>query len=271
MSFVPTVFISIGETNAYFTLRETYLHLNSDGLTFSIRTFHHFNLSQNAEEAFAKAKAFSEKMCIELTSDLESLTTQMREIKQASKDQLEKRRLEMERIEAESSARYEAYKEERSAKINSGFFVFGAYAGKAFSEAPRGYLSWMMDKVEDFEEGSVLRETAEAVIRLVPHLALPKPDKNAIIGKPKERLTFKNVLVLSSRNFVKQSFNGYGMEVCYVTTMLTEDKVCLVCFSGAFAPEEGEVLNFKATVKGHDAYNGQAQTIIQRVTILGEK
>jgi uncharacterized protein (DUF3820 family) len=273
MSFVPYLFIGIGETSAFFTLRETYLHEQWVGgqggyMDKSVRSFHHFNLSQNAFEAFEKAKTYSEQMCIELKTSVEDLNQQMRDIKKASAEQLAERAAKMKAQEEENRAAYEEYLAERAAKIASGVFVFGPYKGQPFAEATRGYLSWMMDKCESFEEGSVLRLTAESVLKLVPHLALPKPDKTLTVGEPKKRLEF-DVIVISSRNFVKDSFSGFGQEVCYVTTMVDKKtNACLICFSGAFSPNEGEEFKMKATVKDFSEYNGQAQTIVQRVTVL---
>ena len=273
MSFVPSLFIGIGETNAFFTLRETYLHEQWVGgqggyMDKSVRSFHHFNLSQNSAEAFEKAKIYSEQMCIELKTSIEDLDQQTRDIKKASAEQLAERAAKFKAQQEEYEAAYRERVLERAAKIASGVFVFGPYQGQPFAEAPRGYLSWMMDKCESFEEGSVLRLTTESVLKLVPHLALPKPDKTATVGEPKKRQTF-DVIVIGTRHFFKDSFSGFGQEICYVTTMVDkETNACLVCFSGAFSPKEGEEFKMKATVKDFSEYNGQAQTIVQRVTVL---
>lgn len=273
MSFVPYLFIGIGETNAYFTLRETYLHEQWVGgqggyMDKSVRSFHHFNLSQNSTEAFEKAKSYSEKMCIELKSSVKELEEQLREIKKASAVQLAELAARYKAIEEQQRAEYEEMLAERARKLASGIFVFGPYRDKPFEEAPRGYLTWMMDKLETFEEGSLVRLTAESVLKLVPHLALPKPDPSLTVGEPKKRQEF-DVIVIASRSFMKESFSGFGQEVCFVTTMIDKKtNACLICFSGAFSPEEGEELKIKATVKDFSEYKGQAQTVIQRVTIL---
>jgi uncharacterized protein (DUF3820 family) len=269
-NFIPSLYIGIGETGALFTLRETYehVHYGREGVERSVRSFHHFNLSQDPDEAIAKAQGYSEQMGVKLSTTRDQLVSEMREIKRATAEQMNERRIKEEQRQAEWDAQREAWNKERDEKIASGIFTFGPFAGKRFEEAPRGYLTWLMDKASDFEVGSVIRITADAILRLVPHLALPKPDKTAIVGQPKQRLTF-DVIVVGSRHFTRAAFSGYGVEVVYVTTMVDKaTNACLVVFSGAFNPEEGDELKIKATVKDHDEYKGQAQTIVQRVTVL---
>lgn len=278
-NFIPSLYISVGETGAFFTLRETYEHIQygrgeicngvfTGTVEVSVRSFHHFNLSQDPDEAIAKAQAYSEQMGVKLSTTRDKLVSEMRDIQRATAEQLNERRIKEEQRQAEWDAQREEYIKERNAKIASGVFTFGPFAGKKFEEAPRGYLTWLMDKASEFEEGSVIRLTADSILRLVPHLALPKPDKTAIVGQPKQRMTF-DVTVVSSRHFTRAAFSGYGVEVVYVTTMVDKaTNACLVIFSGAFSPEEGEELKIKATVKDHDEYKGQAQTIVQRVTVL---
>ena len=278
-NFIPSLYIGIGETGALFTLRETYEHIQygrgevrngvfTGSVEVSVRSFHHFNLSQDPDEAIAKAQGYSEQMGVRLSTTREQLVSEMREIKRATAEQMNERRIKEEQRQAEWDAQREAWNKERDEKIASGIFTFGPFAGKKFEEAPRGYLTWLMDKVNEFEADSVIHKTAVAILRLVPHLALPKPDKTAIVGQPKQRLAF-DVTVVGSRHFVREGFGYGGPEVCYVTTMIDKaTNACLVVFSGAFSPEEGDELKIKATVKSHDEYKGQAQTIVQRVTIL---
>jgi len=279
-NFIPSLFIGIGETGALFTLRETYEHVYygrgevvngvfTGTVEISVRSFHHFNLSQDPDEAIAKAQAYSEQMGVKLVTTRDQLVSEMRDIKRATAEQMNERREKEEKRQAEWDAQREEWIKERDAKIASGVFTFGPFAGKKFEEAPRGYLTWLMDMVNEFEEGSVIRITADAVLRLVPHLALPKPDKITIVGELKQRLAF-DVIVTGSRNFMRDAFGGYGgKELVYVTTMVDKKtNACLVSFSTAFGPAEGDEMKIKATVKSHDEYKGQAQTIVQRVTVL---
>lgn len=271
-SFCPKLYISIGETNAFFTLRETYLYevwVGGQGgyMHKEVRSFHHFNLSQNPEEAFSKATIHAQNMGLPLDASVENLSQQMRDIKRASAEALEERakrlKLEME----ERIAEKEAYIAERNNKIENGYFTFGPYFGQKFEEAPRGYLSWLMDKIEDFEEGSVLRKTAENVLKLVPHLALPKPISDLHVGTVGKREVY-HAEVVKVREFWKDSFSGFGMDRGCVTTFVTDQGACMVCFSGAIYLNEGDKISFKATVKEHTEYNGQSQTVVQRLKVI---
>ena len=93
MAFVPHLYIGVGETGAFFTLRETYLHERyANGCRYTeVRSFHHFNLSQDADEAFEKARAFAERNLIQLNTTREQLTEQMRDIQRANAEELERR------------------------------------------------------------------------------------------------------------------------------------------------------------------------------------
>lgn len=276
--FTPYLFISVGETGAFFTLRETYLHYipgagdmgNAvhngvyQGST-EIRSFHHFNLSQDPDAAFQKAEDFANANGYKLATTRETMIQEMRDIKRSTAEQLAER----ERIQQEKNEAWEAERQirlqERIDLIKSGQFVFGPYVGQKFVDADVGYINWLMNKVEDFEEGSLVRITAEEVIKTCQHMKLPEPDKTMVVGEPKKRLTF-DVTVIKSVYFDREGYTG-GLERVYVTTMVTSEGACLVVFSPAFSEEVGTQLKIKATVKEHSEYNGQAQTIVQRVAI----
>lgn len=272
-SFTPMLVIGIGETSAYFTLRETYLHEQwvggQDGyMDREIRSYHLFNLSQDAATAVEKAKAHSEVSGVELSHDIntEHLQTQMREIHRATAEQLTARQASIQADRDAYEAQQQAWDAEAREKINSGVFAIGPYVGKKFTEAPLGYLNWLMDKVEDFEPDSIIRLTAEVAAEMHPELRLPRPDPEKVVGEVGKRMSFKDVKVIRSFSFMRPGFGYYDRpQTCYITTMVTTDGVCLVCFSSAFSPDVGEVISFKATVKEHSDYKGQAQTIIQRV------
>lgn len=280
-TFTPQLYIDIGATGAYFTLRETYEHkryIRGEGdmggavlngvyqgtVDVEVRSFHHYNLSQNADEAFAKATAASEAMGMELTTTRESLEMEMREIKRADAEQLAERERRAAQLQAEWDAERAARMQEKLDKIAQGVFPFGPHCDQKFEEASIGYLDWLMRKVADFEEGSLIRLTAEAVLASWSHVMLPTPDAELTVGEPGKRLQF-SVTVVRSAHFERLAFNGYSVERVYVTTMVDASGACLVCFSTAFAPGVGEKLSIKATVKDHSEYKGQAQTIVQRV------
>lgn len=271
MAFTPYLFIGVGELGCFFTLREAYLHEQWVGgqggyLHKEVRSFHHFNLSQDADEAFEKAKASADRFALELRTTRESLAEEMNAIHRATAEQLERRAREQKEREDQWAAERAAEEERKRQVILSGKFAFGPYSGKQFEEAPRGYLSWLMDTLPAFEEGSLMKLTAQEVARRVPHLALPKPHATLTVGEPKKRLTFE-VTVVRVRYFDREAYMSYGrLERVYIVTMVDKATgACLLSKSTAFAPEEGEELKIKGTVKEHSDYKGQAQTVLQRI------
>lgn len=281
-NYTPRLFIGIGLKNHYFTLRETYLHaIHGEGPygnavvngvyqgSFEERSYHVKNLAQDADEAFAKAVEASETMGLKLTTTRESLTQELLAIRRASREELERR----EREHQERLARWEAERaveDERLREVvRAGFFAQGPYCGKHFSEAPRGYLTWMADKVAEFSEGSLIQLTAQEIPKHVAELLLPKAHPTLYVGTPKERKTF-DVVCIRHTSFVRPSF-GYGSSVerVHVTTMIDKATgACLVALTPSWAADEGEEFRIKATVKEHSEYRGQAQTIVQRVVVL---
>lgn len=288
MSFTPELFIDIGEQACFFTLRETYLHtvhipgpgpmgnavLNGvyQGSTHTeVRSFHHYNLSQDPDEAFEKAQAAAERMGLHLNTSRESLMDELNKIRRANAEELERRERERREREERWAAEREAEEARKRELVRSGKFAIGPYAGQEFTEAPRGYLSWLMDTLPDFEEGSLMKLTAEQVTRQVPELALPKPDPELLLGEPKKRMTFE-VTVVRRRYFDREAYMSYGAyERVYIVTMVDKATgACLLSKSAAFSPDEGEELTLKGTVKEHSEYNGQAQTVLQRIAIQNQ-
>lgn len=282
-TFVPTLFIGVGELGCFFTLRETYLHAipgpgpmgNTvvNGVyqgSFEVRSRHIKNLSQDPDEAFEKAREASELMGMKLTTSRESLRDEMNKIQRANAEELARREREQREREERWAAERAAEEEEKRQTILGGKFAFGPYAGKEFHEAPRGYISWLIDTLPDFEEGGLMRLTAQEVARRVPHLALPKPKPGLYVGEPKKRMTF-DVTVVRRYTFARDAWNGYGVETVHIITMIDRATgACLVSKSGSFRAEEGEELKIKATVKEHSEYRGQAQTVVQRIAVLGD-
>lgn len=277
-NFTPTLFIGVGDKTCFFTLRETFLHaVPGEGPmgnaivngvyqgTFEVRSYHLRNLSQDPDEAFEKATEASHRSGLKLTTSRDSLRDEMNAIRRANASELERRERERLALQAMWEAERAAEEEAKRQVILGGKFAFGPYTDKEFAEAPRGYLTWIMDTLPDFEEGSLMKLTAQEVLRRVPHLALPKPVKDLYVGEPKQRMTFE-VTVVRHFAFARESFAGYGIETVHIVTMVDKATgACLVSKSTAFRAEEGEELKIKATVKEHSEYRGQAQTVVQRI------
>lgn len=272
MAFVPELFISIGATGAMFTLRETYLHTQWVGgrngyLHKEVRSHHHYNLSTTPDEAFDKAVADSLAIGVPLTTTRESLLTELRDIQRATREEIERREREQKDREERWAAERAAQKLALIELMRTGIMSFGRFENVKFVDLPRAYVSWIIDTKDQFELESLMAYAAQFISEQVPHLALPKPNKDLYVGPVKQRETFTVTIV---RSYQKQqaSFSGWGFETLFITTMVDDQGACLMSFSTAFRPDVGQVLTIKGTVKEHSEYNGQAQTILQRIKVI---
>jgi uncharacterized protein (DUF3820 family) len=274
-TYTPRLFIGIGETTAFYTLRETYLHAipgagpwgNAimNGVyqgTFEERSYHVKNLSQDPDEAFAKAEEAAAVMGLRLTTTRDSLETEMRDIKRANAEEMAKREaVRLARAEA-LAAQHDREEEQLREVIRAGFFPFGKYCGQHFSEADRGFITWLLTTT--FEAGTIMEYLSVYVRDIAGDMALPAPVKDLHIGTVGKRQEF-DVVVIRSMSFISE-YNGFRV---YITIMVDKETgACLKVKSEKFSAEAGEEFRIKATVKAHEEYKGQAQTVIQRVAVL---
>lgn len=87
------------------------------------------------------------------------------------------------------------------------------------------------------------------------------------IGLPKERLIL-NVECIKSTGFIRPVYYGDDTEFVNVTTLVTKCNKLVVVKSPLWRADKGDKLKIKATVKSHDNYRGDDQTIVQRVVVL---
>jgi len=275
-NFTPWLFIGIGATNAYFTLRQTYLHAipgvgpqgNAviNGVyqgSYEVRSFHHFNLSQDSGEAIKKASEFAKQSGYELRSNQETIDSEMREIHKATAEEIvarEKAAKEREALWIEERAARD--QELRNILINDGKYVFGPYHDKEFNLASRGYITWLVNNIDSFDDNSIIKLTATLVKERCSNLVLPKPLEDVHVGTIGKRQTFKATVLRCI------SFDGYYGRTYFTTMVDKESGACLLSKSGSFSANEGEELEFKATVKEHGDYKGQFQTVIQRIAVI---
>lgn len=274
-NFTPWLFIGIGETHAYFTLRETYLHAvpgygpqgNAviNGVyqgSFEVRSRHIVNLSQDADEAFSKASEAAEKMGYELRAKADTLAEEMRNIQRASAEE----RASREQSERAQEAKWEAEREARDQELRDtllkGKYIFGPYRGMEFKQASRGYITWLTNNISEFAEGSLIKLTAELVLENCRELILPKPKHGIYAGTIGKRQVFKATVLRCI------PFDGFYGRTYFTTMVDKETGACLLSKSGSFSGNEGEELEFKATVKEHGDYKGMTQTVIQRIVIV---
>ena len=268
-TYSPKLFISVGETHAYFTLRET--ELVPFGGRWIVSSFHHQNLSVNADEAFAKAQSIAQSMCLPLESKREELDRPMREIVRLSRDELESIRLFNEAQQAEmEQARQEREKAFRAmidSKLAEGVMPVGKFSGSRFDDLDLGYVNWIMSA--EFDDNSVLATVKTYLLENFSHRKLPSPDKTATVGEVGQKINVTDATVIRIAHFYRPSFSGYGTECVSVVTLCTKGGACLlVKTTGKFADNlaVGDVVSFSGKIKAHSVYNGQSQTVIERAT-----
>jgi hypothetical protein len=248
-----------------------------------VRSFHHFNLSQDPDEAIAKATEAAGRMGMPLLTTRAEITEKLAAIQRATADEMREREEREKRWREEREAVNAAHMQRWLQQIEEGCFPdcfrnCGDATGKwietplpngyttenhwrTFESAEVGYLNWLMDGAEGakFEPDSLLAITAARVLQTCQHLRLPRPDAHKVTGEVGKRQVFE---VTVTRVF---EFSGiYG--ITYFVTMVTPDGCCLLS-KGRFKSEVGDKLKIKATVKEHDDYKGQAQTVVQRVVV----
>lgn len=87
------------------------------------------------------------------------------------------------------------------------------------------------------------------------------------VGEVGKRQTFK-VTVDRVASFERPAFGSLSYETCWIITMRDEAGRAIVSKTANFRAEKGEVLTIKATVKAHDEYKGEKQTVVQRIKVL---
>lgn len=265
--FINKLFIGIGATSCYFTLRETYEHTWFDSYGYShveVRSSHHFNLSQNADEAFTKAQTFAEENAIPLITTRDSLTVELNEIIRATEEERATRTKSQADKEALWAVALEEKYNSQLSIIAEGRYPFGQHTGKNFNEAPISYINWLVNA--EFEITSVSAKLAEAVRISCADLILPIPDKTKTTGVIGKRQDFEAIVVRKA-GYSRPAFNRYHDEWVNIITLVTNDGVCLVTKGTSFDADVGQRISFKATVKQYDEFRGQAQTLIQRVAV----
>ncbi len=281
MGFIPHLFIGVGATGAFFTLRETYQHeiyvpgagsfgnsvVNGEyqgSVHTETRSFHICNLSQDPDEAIAKAKKYSEKLATPFFGTRETLTEQMREIARASREEVERRAREQKELEDRWAAERAERRKEQIDLLYAGIISFGRYRDKEFAAVPSHYLQWLVEGTEDFDQESLPVIAGGIIAKNYSYLLPIKPSRDMHFGAIGEREEV-TVTVYSIKHFTYS--NGWDQGI--IATLVTEAGACLICFGQAgYDMEEGQKLRIKATVKDHSEYRGQSQTIVNRIKIL---
>jgi hypothetical protein len=198
--------------------------------------------------------------CVNRTGDVGLIKQVRRErLKMAQEKRAAKSRMKREEREA-------AWKVERDERAAAFKVEHADLIAKAATYADLG--GFIADVIKrGLEGGRVSDRALEAVANTMADLDERARLRAASqhVGTAGERRTFK-VRVQRVSYYVRPSFSGYGSETVWIVTMREGDNA-IVSKSTAFCPEKGQELTIKATIKAHDSYQGEAQTLVQRVKV----
>ncbi len=270
-TFKPSLFISIGETAAMFTLRETYLYFNSFEEKYHVQSFHHKNLGQQKTDAMAKALEASRKLTLPLTTTMERLEEkiEMREIHRKTPEEIAE---EERQLRIATARRHTTWADENDAKLmsrltlkgNKWLVGFGKYAVMTFADAialDRQYFEWLLEQNQE-ADSQYNNDTQNAMIELFLERA-PSGVESTYFGEVGTRYPF----LATIKNVA--GFEGmYGWTSVY--TLVTEEGHELVLFTTSSMGDTGDKLSFNAKVKDHTEYRDVKQTVLQRPTKITE-
>jgi uncharacterized protein (DUF3820 family) len=158
--------------------------------------------------------------------------------------------------------------------IEAGILPFGKHRGMRIENAPENYVLWLADQANKGEEQtevmSVLSAVALGVALQKDYIAKREEKRESLrqssghIGNVGDRLTFTATITGSF-----QKYNEYTNESYHIVKLLSEGNV--LTYVGNELGKVGETLEFKATVKSHDEYQGLKSTKINRPKVLAKK
>lgn len=259
MSYTPHLFIGVGATSAYYTLRETYLHEQWVGgaggsLVREERSFHHFNLSQDVDEALAKASEHAAKVGLRLNADRDSLVGEMREIRRAGAEEMARREAER----AEREAQWRAERAERYSHQPTDLERDWLNANVRADEdgEPTGFAASLAQTIR--REGGLTEGQLKA-LRAIVERDFAKANSRHV-GEPGQRST----LTLTVDRVLDWSYGSYPTIRRYCN-ICRDEAGNVIKYIGSNVLTDGP---YKVTVKEHVEYRGEKQTIVQRPKLL---
>jgi hypothetical protein len=201
--------------------------------------------------------------CVGRTGDA-GLIQQVKRVR--VEDRLAKRNAARSLKKAEREAIWAAERAER-AKTFAAEHAALIERAKVFFEAS----AFIQDVTEKGLAGRFISDRAlEALTRSVTEMEeqARRRANSRHIGTVGKRETFK-VTVERVASFERQSFSGFGRETVWIITMRDEATgSTLVSKTPSFSAQKGERMVIKATVKAHDEFRGELQTVVQRVAVV---
>jgi len=269
ISFSPVLFVGIGATFGFYTLRETYLHERWVGgaggyMDKTVRSFHHRNLANTADLAWTKANEAGKAMGIPMITEREGMEEEMRKLTRASADEMKERAYKAAVEANERSEDNDFYMMLNLTKYPVSEFAGGKYAGKTFAEVnkfDRGYLEWMASREEFRFPSDELSNLALKTFLENYEAVLVANDEH--FGELKTRYEFEATIV--STMLIDSDYGGSTL-----VKMIDENGYRLATFYSGYKwePKAGEEIRFKATVKKHGDYKGVNETMVNRVAVL---
>lgn len=274
IEYQPKLFIDVGATGAFYTLRETYLHKSfspgpgsyGNAVVNGVyrgssraeeRSFHHFNLSQDPAEAFAKACEYASLMGLTLTTKLETLDQQMRDIQRASREELEASKREEEQREREWRESFEGRQKELL-KNPEVLEWLNENAEWAEGDVPSNFAAHLLIKVNLW--GGLTEGQMKAVLRIIE---ADKLRANSVhVGEVGERIE----VAIKVDKVMDWSYGSYPTIVRIANLCRTLDGN-VIKYVGNQALKNGV---YKFTVKAHDEYRDEKQTVVQRPKFIRE-
>lgn len=282
--FKAGLFIGIGEKSCYYTLRQTDLCFVANNGTLGgavvngdyqgavkVSSFHLQNLSTDIDEAFEKATQLAKEYGLPLKTKKDELRQQMVDIRRATEEEINARGAELNRQREKRELEEKERFKEMCEIVDAGVVPCGKFRGVNFSDLPTGYIRWLIVSKHNFEAGTIMRYISDKASMLRPDLIdLPTPDKNLHICFEGTRKEF-NVVVISAFSFPSEDYYGNPIYI-HVTNMYDkETSANLTVMSSSFSADVGDELTIKGTVKKHGTYKGQAQTFLNRVSVIEKR
>jgi hypothetical protein len=197
-------------------------------------------------------------------------------------EELDKLNSRQAKARATKQAKADAIQQQRQAEADA--------RQKNFQSRHADMLAWLrargQDDNGDYRDGflgSLLRQAdikaqwSDAQVSALHNAMQRETERNAVkaqsrhVGTIGQRLESR-VTVERIFSFERAAYGGYRTEVCYIVTMRDPDGNALVVKSpNAYGFTQGDTYQIRGTVKDHDFYRGESQTILQRVTIMEDK
>lgn len=277
-NFHPEMYISIGETGAMFTLRQTYLHerwYRGEGgqpmCETEIRSFHIKNLGQQKDIVISKAITASKGTGVPMTTTMQILEAkeEMRKIERSTPEMMAEQEHQQRLANAQ---KHREWAEENDARVmdrltfkgNKWLVGFGKYANMTFAKAialDPSYFEWLLEN--NLKDDKYNNDTQNAMIELFLARAEP-PVESSYFGEVGKRTNG----ITATVTFMKDFYTEWGVSTLVI--LKTPEGQELSLFTSVTFPEVGKSLTMNAMIADHYVREGVMQTKLKRPTKVEE-